>query len=142
MHCPAKMDFFPHFSSLCEQPELLETAWSRDCNFKLLFIISFLFCNYFSGLIYNGTWPVWSIDSWWIPLLTALFGTLANILIVKMVLQQQQYSSFVIYIKVSLEVIALFILTNDNIEKSPSNMASLGLFITCCIIVILYGRKV
>ena len=59
-----------------------------------------------------------------------------------MVLQQQQYSSFVIYIKVSLEVIALFILSNDYIERSPSNMASLGLFITCCIIVILYGRRV
>jgi len=94
------------------------------------------------GLIYNGSWPIWSLDSWWIPLLTALFGTLGNVLIVKMVLQQQQYSSFVIYIKVSLEVIALFILSNDNIERSPSNMASLGLFITCCIIVILYGRKV
>ena len=110
-------------------------ASSRNSNkiFQLFF---------FSGLIYNGSWPIWSLDSWWIPLLTAIFGTLGNVLIVKMVLQQQQYSSFVIYIKVSLEVIALFILSNDNIERSPSNMASLGLFITCCIIVILYGRKV
>ena len=105
----------------------------------VIYHISIIF---FSGLIYNGSWPIWSLDSWWIPLLTALFGTLGNVLIVKMVLQQQQYSSFVIYIKVSLEVIALFILSNDYIERSPSNMASLGLFITCCIIVILYGRKV
>ena len=70
--------------------------------------------------------------------MTAVSGTLVNILIVKLVLQQQ-YSSLLIYVKVSLETIILFI-ASSGAENSVPNLASLALFSSSLIVVIFYGR--
>ena len=80
--------------------------------------------SHFTGLISNGFWPSWTFDLWWIPVLTAIFGTLANLLIVKLVLKQQYSSAAIICAKISLEALVLFV-SIEGVDLSPTNLVAL-----------------
>ena len=70
--------------------------------------------------------------------MTSVSGTFANILVVKLVLQQQ-YSALIMYVKISIEAIVLFVVANGA-ENSASNLASLAFFLSSFLVVIFYGR--
>ena len=87
----------------------------------------------------NGFWPSWTFNFWWIPVLTAIFGTLANLLIVKLVLKQQYSSTAIICAKISLEALVLFVST-EGVDLSPTNLVAL-VFLLSSLIVVMFCNK-
>ena len=95
--------------------------------------------TYSTGLISNGFWPSWTFNLWWIPVLTAIFGTLANLLIVKLVLKQQYSSTAIICAKISLEALVLFVST-ESVDLSPTNLVALVFLLSSLIVVMFYNK--
>lgn len=71
--------------------------------------------------------------------MTAIFGTLANLLIVKLVLKQQYSSTAIICAKISLEALVLFVST-ESVDLSPTNLVALVFLLSSLIVVMFYNK--
>lgn len=71
--------------------------------------------------------------------MTAIFGTLANLLIVKLVLKQQYSSTAIICAKISLEALVLFVST-EGVDLSPTNLVALVFLLSSLIVVMFYNK--
>ena len=71
--------------------------------------------------------------------MTAIFGTLANLLIVKLVLKQQYSSTAIICAKISLEALVLFVST-EGVDLSPTNLVALVFLLSSLMVVMFYNK--
>ena len=71
--------------------------------------------------------------------MTAIFGSLANLLIVKLVLKRQYSSTAIICAKISLEALVLFVST-EGVDLSPTNLVALVFLLSSLIVVMFYNK--